>query len=156
MRASSPGLTRAFAAGITHGGGDVVLIGLCSTDGLYYASGALDAPGVMFTASHNPASYNGIKLCRAGARPIGHDSGLGDIRDAAQALLDDPSWSPSGHEPRITERDLLPRVRRAPAQPGRPSAARGRSRSSWTPATAWPGSPCRPSSAPAPGCRSCR
>ena len=92
MRDSSPVLVEAFAAGVTAEGADVVLIGLCSTDGLYYASGALDAPGVMFTASHNPASYNGMKMCRAGARPIGLNSGLGQIRDLAQALLDDPAW----------------------------------------------------------------
>ena len=71
MRPSSPSLARAFARGVTSAGGDVLLIGLCSTDGLYYASGALDAPGAMFTASHNPAAYNGIKLCRAGAKPVG-------------------------------------------------------------------------------------
>jgi phosphomannomutase len=93
MRYSSPELVTSFAAGVTAEGHDVVLIGLCSTDGLYYASGSLDAPGVMFTASHNPAEWNGMKLCRAGARPIGLDSGLAEIRDAAQALLDDPGWS---------------------------------------------------------------
>jgi phosphomannomutase len=92
MRDSGPTLVEAFADGVTGEGADVVLIGLCSTDGLYYASGALDAPGVMFTASHNPASYNGMKLCRAGARPIGLDSGLAEIRDLAQALLDHPTW----------------------------------------------------------------
>jgi phosphomannomutase len=107
MRDSSPGLAHAFAAGVSAGGGEVVLIGLCSTDGLYYASGALDAPGVMFTASHNPAGWNGMKLCRSGARPIGLDSGLGEIRDAAQALLDDPSWSPGDDPARVTERDTL-------------------------------------------------
>jgi phosphomannomutase len=109
MRDSSPGLVRAFAAGVTAEGRDVTLIGLCSTDGLYYASGALDAPGVMFTASHNPAGWNGMKLCRAGARPIGLDSGLGEIRDVAQALLDDPSWTaPQRGAGSVTERDTLP------------------------------------------------
>ncbi len=68
----------------------MTLIGLCSTDGLYYASGALDLPGAMFTASHNPAQYNGIKLCRSGARPVGQDSGLAEIRDLAQPSLDEP------------------------------------------------------------------
>jgi phosphomannomutase len=92
MRESSPALVAAFTDGVTGEGADVVLIGLCSTDGLYYASGALDAPGVMFTASHNPAGWNGMKLCRSGARPIGLDSGLGTIRDLAQALLDHPTW----------------------------------------------------------------
>jgi len=88
MRESSPALSRSFAAGVAAQGLDVTLIGLCSTDGLYYASGALDVPGAMFTASHNPAQYNGIKLCRSGARPVGQDTGLGEIRDLAQSLLD--------------------------------------------------------------------
>ena len=88
MRPSSPGLSRAFAAGAAAHGLDVTLIGLCSTDGLYYASGALDVPGAMFTASHNPGQYNGIKLCRSGARPVGQDTGLSEIRDLAQSLLD--------------------------------------------------------------------
>ena len=88
MRESSPALSRSFAAGAASHGLDVTLIGLCSTDGLYYASGALDVPGAMFTASHNPARYNGIKLCRSGARPVGQDTGLGEIRDLAQSLLD--------------------------------------------------------------------
>ncbi|MEO7060655.1 MAG: phosphomannomutase/phosphoglucomutase, partial [Lapillicoccus sp.] len=88
MRPSSPTLSRAFAEGVAASGLDVTLIGLCSTDGLYYASGALDLPGAMFTASHNPAQYNGIKLCRSGARPVGQDSGLGEVRDLAQTSLD--------------------------------------------------------------------
>ena len=91
MRDSGPELVDAFTAGVTAAGIDVVRIGLCSTDGLYHASGALDAPGAMFTASHNPAVYNGIKLCRAGARPVGQDTGLADVRELAQRLLDDPS-----------------------------------------------------------------
>jgi phosphomannomutase len=90
MRPSSPGLAAAFADGVASRGLDVVLAGLLSTDALYYASGALDAPGAMFTASHNPAAWNGIKMCRAGARPIGQDTGLARIRDRAQALLDTP------------------------------------------------------------------
>src|SRR5450759_2509908 len=88
MRESSPGLSRSFAAGVAAHGLDVTLIALCSTDGLYYASGALDVPGAMFTASHNPAQYNGIKLCRSGARPVGQDTGLSQIRDLAQSTLD--------------------------------------------------------------------
>ncbi len=87
MRPSSPGLAAAFADGVAAAGLDVVVIALASTDQLYYASGVLDCPGAMFTASHNPAQYNGIKLCRAGARPVGQDSGLGAVRDRAQALL---------------------------------------------------------------------
>lgn len=83
MRPSGPDLVAAFAEGLTGRGVDVLRIGLASTDGLYYASGALDIPGAMFTASHNPAQYNGIKLCRAGARPVGQDSGLSRVRDLA-------------------------------------------------------------------------
>ncbi|MFF9626752.1 phosphomannomutase/phosphoglucomutase [Streptomyces griseosporeus] len=90
MRPSSPGLASAFARGAAARGVDVTEIGLCSTDQLYYASGALDLPGAMFTASHNPARYNGIKLCRAGAAPVGQDTGLAEIR----ALVE--RWSASG------------------------------------------------------------
>ncbi len=109
MRPSSPELSRAFADGVTSRGVDVTLIGLCSTDGLYYASGALDRPGAMFTASHNPASYNGIKLCRSAARPVGQDSGLGEIRDLAQWLLDSGSTLPDPRHPHgvVDERDVL-------------------------------------------------
>jgi phosphomannomutase len=109
MRPSSPSLSRAFANGVASQGVDVTLIGLCSTDGLYYASGALDLPGAMFTASHNPAQYNGIKLCRAGARPVGQDSGLAEIRDLAQRLLDRPdsAATASGAAGTISERDTL-------------------------------------------------
>ncbi|HTR68702.1 MAG TPA: phosphomannomutase/phosphoglucomutase [Mycobacteriales bacterium] len=85
MRDSSPGLAAAFAAGASEQGADVVEIGLASTDLLYFASGSLDVPGAMFTASHNPARYNGIKLCRAGAAPVGEDSGLADIRSLVEA-----------------------------------------------------------------------
>jgi phosphomannomutase len=84
MRPSSPGLASAFAAGATAQGADVVEIGLASTDLLYFASGRLDVPGAMFTASHNPARYNGIKLCRAGAAPVGQDSGLTEIQDMVE------------------------------------------------------------------------
>ena len=87
MRPSSPELSAAFADGVAETGIDVIIIGLASTDQLYYASGALDLPGAMFTASHNPAQYNGIKMCRAGARPVGQDTGLAQVRDLAQALL---------------------------------------------------------------------
>jgi len=121
MRESSPGLSRAFAAGVAAHGLDVTLIGLCSTDGLYYASGALDVPGAMFTASHNPTQYNGIKLCRSGARPVGQDTGLSQIRDLAQSLLDSgevlgasavdtPGSSPPATQfapGTISERDIL-------------------------------------------------
>ncbi|SDQ09352.1 phosphomannomutase/phosphoglucomutase [Quadrisphaera sp. DSM 44207] len=109
MRPTSPGLVDAFARGVTDRGGDVLVIGLCSTDGLYFASGSLDAPGAMFTASHNPAAYNGIKLCREGARPVGQESGLAQVRDLAQAYLD-PAGDGVPPAPRPgarTERDLL-------------------------------------------------
>ncbi|HEX2300559.1 MAG TPA: phosphomannomutase/phosphoglucomutase, partial [Pseudonocardiaceae bacterium] len=84
MRDSSPGLADAFAEGVTGRGLDVVSIGLASTDMLYFASGRLGLPGAMFTASHNPARYNGIKLCRAGAAPVGQESGLATIREWAE------------------------------------------------------------------------
>ncbi len=87
MRPSSPELVEAFGDGVRDRGVDVVVIGLCSTDGLYYASGVLDCAGAMFTASHNPAQYNGIKLCRAGAKPVGQDTGLDAIRQQAEQYL---------------------------------------------------------------------
>ena len=106
MRPSSPSLSRAFAEGVAATGADVTMIGLCSTDGLYHASGVLDSPGAMFTASHNPAQYNGIKLCRAGARPVGQDTGLVELRELAERYLDVgvPAGPPAGV---ITEQDLL-------------------------------------------------
>ncbi len=81
MRPSSPELARAFADGAMAAGADVTLIGLASTDGLYFASGHLGRAGAMFTASHNPAQYNGIKMCRTHAQPIGMETGLAEIRD---------------------------------------------------------------------------
>ena len=109
MRATSPGLAAAFAAGVRAEGRSVIEIGLASTDLLYYASGSLDLPGAMFTASHNPAQYNGIKMCRSGARPIGQESGLVEIRERAQALLDAGEARPAGAPTRPAERrDLLP------------------------------------------------
>jgi phosphomannomutase len=106
MRPSSPELSRAFAEGAAAQGYDVTVIGLCATDGLYFASGSLDRPGAMFTASHNPAQYNGIKLCRAGAKPVGADTGLDDVRRLAERFL--AEGVPSGPTPgRIEERDLL-------------------------------------------------
>jgi phosphomannomutase len=92
MRPSSPGLAQAFGEGAADAGADVVHIGLASTDQLYFASGHLGHAGAMFTASHNPAQYNGIKLCRAGAQPVGTDTGLTEIRDLviAGARADHP------------------------------------------------------------------
>ena len=89
MRETGPALVAAFAAGVNAAGATVVHTGLGSTDQLYYASGVLGLPGAMFTASHNPAQYNGIKLCRAGARPVGQDSGLVIVRQRAEELLND-------------------------------------------------------------------
>ena len=103
MRASSPTLSAAFADGVTAQGLDVVRIGLASTDQLYFASGLLDCPGAMFTASHNPAAYNGIKLCRAGAKPVGKDTGLTTISDEVIAGV--PEYD--GPRGTVTDRDVL-------------------------------------------------
>src|ERR1700742_638975 len=103
MRDSSPSLAAAFAAGVTGQGIDVVRIGLASTDQLYFASGLLDCPGAMFTASHNPAAYNGIKLCRAGAKPVGKDTGLTQISEEIIAGV--PAFD--GPRGTISERDVL-------------------------------------------------
>src|SRR3954449_11470182 len=80
MRESGVELSRAFAAGANEMGVDVVDLGMASTDLVYFAAGRLEAPGAMFTASHNPARYNGIKLCLSGARPVGQDTGLDEIK----------------------------------------------------------------------------
>ena len=103
MRPSGPDLVAAFADGVTAQGVDVVRIGLASTDGLYYAAGALGLPGAMFTASHNPAQYNGIKLCRAGAAPVGQDTGLREIRRLIETGV--PAYDgPAGT---VSDRDML-------------------------------------------------
>jgi len=95
MRPRSPGMARAFATGASELGVDVLIIGLASTDELYFASGHLGLPGAMFTASHNPAQYNGIKMCRAYAVPIGLESGLAEIRDLVIAgVRVDPAVAP--------------------------------------------------------------
>jgi len=103
MRDSSPTLSAAFATGVTSQGLDVVRIGLSSTDQLYFAAGLLDCPGAMFTASHNPAAYNGIKMCRAAAKPVGADTGLTVIYDdliAGVATYD-------GRPGTVVDRDVL-------------------------------------------------
>ncbi|MFE4080768.1 phosphomannomutase/phosphoglucomutase [Paenarthrobacter sp. YIM B13468] len=89
MRRSSPGFVEAFSQGASTRGADVYDLGLISTDELYFACGSLDAAGAIFTASHNPAQYNGIKMAKAGAIPISSDSGLFDIRDLAQRYLNE-------------------------------------------------------------------
>ncbi|MFF9780358.1 phosphomannomutase/phosphoglucomutase [Streptomyces sp. NPDC013978] len=107
MRPSSPGLSRAFARGAAARGVDVTEIGLCSTDQLYYASGALNLPGAMFTASHNPAQYNGIKMCRAGAAPVGQDTGLAEIRELVEGWSETGAPEPAATPGTITRRDTL-------------------------------------------------
>ncbi len=111
MRPSGPSLVASFAQGVREAGCDVIEIGLASTDGLYFASGSLDLPGAMFTASHNPAEYNGIKLCRAGAAPVGQDSGLREISELISSGSVDPrrpADSPSHPLGETSERDVLP------------------------------------------------
>lgn len=88
MRPTSPEFSAAFAEGVMSQGVDVVDIGLASTDMMYFASGSMDLPGAVFTASHNPAGYNGIKMCRRGAKPLGGDTGLDTIKEASRTLLD--------------------------------------------------------------------
>src|SRR6476659_6263168 len=106
MRDTGPGLARAFADGAMHRGASIVEIGLASTDMLYFASGYLNLPGAMFTASHNPARYNGIKFCRAGAVAVGRDTGLADIRAAAENYLDH-GLSGAAVSGTVEQRDLL-------------------------------------------------
>src|ERR1700712_2013219 len=103
MRPSSPGMSRAFAEGAALAGADVVLIGLASTDQLSFPSGRLQRPGAMFTASHNPARYNGIKMCRSEAAPIGMETGLAEIRDRVAG--GETATAPTPGE--ITEQDVL-------------------------------------------------
>jgi len=107
MRPSGPELVDAFARGVMEQGVDVVYLGLASTDLLYFAAGRLDAPGAMFTASHNPAQYNGVKLCLSGARPVGADTGLFEIKALAQQVLDGAGPLPAERSGRATQRNLL-------------------------------------------------
>ena len=107
MRPSSPGLSRAFARGAAELGADVTEIGLCSTDQLYFASGRFGLPGAMFTASHNPARYNGIKMCRAGAAPVGQDTGLADIRALVEEWAQGGRPEPAAVPGTITAQDVL-------------------------------------------------
>ncbi len=107
MRPSGPELVDAFSQGVMEQGVDVVHLGLASTDLLYFAAGRLDAPGAMFTASHNPAQYNGVKFCLSGARPVGADSGLSEIKAVAQSVLDGHGPPPAERAGRATQRNLL-------------------------------------------------
>jgi len=102
MRTSSPTLAAAFAEGASAAEAQVVDVGLVSTDALYFASGRLDVPAAMFTASHNPPSYNGLKMCRAQASPIGIDTGLAEIRERAERA------EVGAVTARVEERDILP------------------------------------------------
>jgi phosphomannomutase len=103
MRPSSVPLSAAFIEGATLAGASVVDAGLASTDLIYFASGRLDAPGAMFTASHNPAQYNGIKLCRAGAAPVGQDTGLAQIKAAVAEGRLERAATPGT----VTQQDLV-------------------------------------------------
>jgi phosphomannomutase len=105
MRTSSPSLAEAFTGGANAAGSSVVDLGEVSSDALYYASGRLSIPGAMFTASHNPGRYNGLKVCRAGAAPIGADSGLADIKALAAGA--EAAGAPAV-EPAVEAFDILP------------------------------------------------
>ncbi|GER22841.1 phosphomannomutase/phosphoglucomutase [Zafaria cholistanensis] len=108
MRPSSPEFARAFARGAAYRGANVRMLGLISTDELYYACGTLDAAGVVFTASHNPGQYNGMKMARAGAVPVSSDTGLFQIRDLAQTYLDEGlPVSREGAEGTVEHTDVL-------------------------------------------------
>jgi phosphomannomutase len=107
MRTTGESLAAAFAEGAMSRGADVVDLGLASTDLVYFAAGSLDAPGAMFTASHNPAQYNGIKFCLSGARPVGIDTGLAEIRDTAKLVLAGNGPAPVATKGTRSERDML-------------------------------------------------
>jgi phosphomannomutase len=102
-RLSSPEIAAALADGVTSQGSGVVDLGLASTDLLYFASGSLDLPGIMITASHNPKQYNGLKFCQPGARPVGEDTGLREIRALVEAGVE-----PGASRGTVEHRDLLP------------------------------------------------
>src|SRR5438270_11615133 len=113
MRPSGEALSDAFADGAMAAGADVVDLGLASTDLIYFAAGHLNAPAAMFTASHNPARYNGIKLCLAGAKPVGQDTGLGRIREL---VTSPPAHAPDARRRSVSEREL-PDEYLAPVRP---------------------------------------
>src|SRR5215475_14471560 len=104
MRTSSPPLADALGRGAAAAGADVIGGGLGSTDMVYYASGFLDIPGAMITASHNPAKYNGMKLCKAGAKPVGIETGLAEIKAMVSSGV--PKYD--GEPGTVTNKDLLP------------------------------------------------
>ena len=107
MRQTGESLVRAFTEGAVSSGASVIDLGLASTDLVYFAAGTLDMPGAMFTASHNPAQYNGVKFCLSGARPVGIDSGLAEIRDTAKAVLAGNGPEPAATRGSVSHRDML-------------------------------------------------
>ena len=107
MRPSGPELVDAFSRGVMEQGVDVIDLGLASTDLMYFAAGTLDAPGAMFTASHNPAQYNGVKFCLSGARPVGVDTGLDEVKRAAQEVLAGRGPASAATAGSFSTRDLL-------------------------------------------------
>ena len=107
MRVTGESLAASFASGVTSRGVNVLDLGLASTDLVYFAAGKLDAPGAMFTASHNPAEYNGIKFCLSGARPVGIDTGLATIRDAAKSVLTDSGPDAVAVRGTVSTRNML-------------------------------------------------
>ena len=107
MRTTGESLSAAFADGVMSRGKNIIDLGLASTDLVYFAAGSLDAPGAMFTASHNPAQYNGIKFCLSGARPVGIDTGLATVRDTAKEVLAGNGPQPVASPGSRTERDML-------------------------------------------------
>ena len=107
MRVTGESLAASFASGVTSRGVNVLDLGLASTDLVYFAAGKLDAPGAMFTASHNPAEYNGIKFCLSGARPVGIDTGLAIIRDAAKLVLTDSGPGAVATRGTVSTRNML-------------------------------------------------
>lgn len=107
MRVTGESLAASFAQGAMENGANIVDLGLASTDMVYYAAGVLNAPGAMFTASHNPAEYNGIKFCLSGARPVGIDTGLAAIRDTAKEVLVGTSAKSAAVRGTYSQRDML-------------------------------------------------
>ena len=107
MRATGESLVAAFSDGVMSRGVNILNLGLASTDLVYFAAGSLNAPGAMFTASHNPAEYNGIKFCLSGARPVGIDTGLAAIRDVAKTVLAGNGPAPVAAKGSISVRDML-------------------------------------------------
>ncbi|MFM8826173.1 MAG: phosphomannomutase/phosphoglucomutase [Actinomycetota bacterium] len=107
MRLTGESLVAAFADGAVSQGASIIDLGLASTDMVYFAAGTLDMPGAMFTASHNPAQYNGIKFCLSGARPVGIDTGLGEIRDTAKRVLAGSGPAPAAARGTVSRRDML-------------------------------------------------